>query len=267
MNGMADRLRDWLAGDEPVAMVRIESTRGSTPRDSGTAMLVTRDSLAGTIGGGWLEWEAIRTARDWLAGPAAETGAPATGRYILGPEQGQCCGGSVTISLHHAGAGELEELEECERNSTLGDLFLFGAGHVGRAIALAVKPLPLTLHWFDERPEAFGPEEPGIVSANPLTEAARAPSGSAYLVATHSHARDFELCSTILRRDDFVYLGLIGSKTKRARFENGLRKLGLDSGRLTCPIGDANVKDKRPPVIAALTVAELIRRMHEGRRS
>ena len=97
-----------------------------------------------------------------------------------------------------------------------------------------------------------------------VAEVGKAPPQAAYIVLTHSHALDFSLCEAVLRRGDFAYLGLIGSKTKRRRFERGWRELGLPERairRLVCPIGGDALRDKRPPVIAALTAAELAVRL------
>ena len=136
---------------------------------------------------------------------------------------------------------------------------------LGQALATALSPLPLRVHWIDSREGVLNGEiPPGIEpvrAGRPLDEVAAAPAGAAYLVLTHSHALDFEICAAVLERGDFAYLGLIGSATKRAKFERGFRELGISReriGRLVCPIGGGKVRDKRPPVIAALVAAELI---------
>jgi xanthine/CO dehydrogenase XdhC/CoxF family maturation factor len=100
-----------------------------------------------------------------------------------------------------------------------------------------------------------------VVTDRPLAEIERAAAGTAFVVLTHSHALDFALCSAVLEHGDFAYLGLIGSLTKRRRFERGFRELGIPeerAARLVCPIGGDRVRDKRPAVIAALTAAELL---------
>ncbi|HEY0526521.1 MAG TPA: xanthine dehydrogenase accessory protein XdhC [Stellaceae bacterium] len=144
---------------------------------------------------------------------------------------------------------------------------LFGAGHVGRAVAAALAPLPVRLRWVDDRPGEFPavgerPANAEIVATAHVAEQVRvAPPGAAFLVMTHSHPLDYELCEAILRRGDFAYAGLIGSATKRRRFERiFLAKGGTPEAlrRLTCPIGIGHLKDKRPAVIAALVAAELL---------
>ncbi len=255
-------LRRLLAERAPVVLVRVAVAKGSTPREAGVSMLVTADAVHGTIGGGRLEWDAILRARDLLA----DGHARATLEVPLGPASGQCCGGHVTLSLARAGAAELAELVAAAEAERAGWplVLLFGAGHVGKALARALVPLPLRLRWLDGRPDAFpnppleGPEV--LVTEKPLAEIRAAPAATAYVVMTHSHALDFEVCEAILKRGDFTYLGLIGSRSKRTRFERGWRKLGRTDEqiqRLVCPIGGP-LRDKRPPVIAALAAAELL---------
>jgi xanthine dehydrogenase accessory protein XdhC len=251
-----------LASGRAAIEVRVEAARGSTPREAGTAMLVTAGDIAGTVGGGRLEWQAIARAREMLV--RGETVARLD--VPLGPAVGQCCGGHVTLALGTADRATLERLREQERAAAVDypQVLLFGAGHVGRAIAAALAPLPLRVRWIDGRDNAFPSEiPPGIEvvrSPSAVAEVEAADGDAAFLVLTHSHAIDFELCAAVLARE-FAYLGLIGSATKRAKFERGLRELGFGPaaiGRLVCPIGSRGVRDKRPPVIAALVAAELI---------
>jgi xanthine dehydrogenase accessory factor len=144
-------------------------------------------------------------------------------------------------------------------------VLLFGAGHVGKAIVHALAPLPFRIAWIDSRGDAFPPDLPPqvskVVSASPPGEAARAPAGALYLVMTHSHPLDLEICARVLERDDFAFLGLIGSETKRARFASRLRAVGIPPhrlSRLTCPIGIPGVGSKEPAAIAAAVAAQLL---------
>jgi xanthine dehydrogenase accessory protein XdhC len=263
MSGLASILRALLERAEPAVVVSVTEVKGSAPREAGTHMLVTAQASHGTIGGGSLEWEAITRARALLG----EGAASATMRLPLGPELGQCCGGFVSLRLQRADqalCAELEVLEAREREK-LPLVLLFGAGHVGKALAWALAPLPLRLRWIDGRADAFperaipGPEV--VVSDRLLDEVDAAPPGTAYLVLTHSHALDSMICAAALQRGDFAYLGLIGSRTKRAQFERGFRDLGIPQAqidRLVCPIGGGRLRDKRPAVIAALVAAELL---------
>ncbi|UEM23645.1 xanthine dehydrogenase accessory protein XdhC [Skermanella mucosa] len=261
MTGLAPVLKAMLARGERAALVTVAGARGSTPREPGARMLVGPAATAGTIGGGRLEWDAIARARA-LAGPEEMVDVP------LGPAIGQCCGGHVTLRLEQADAALLDriEAEESAAAARLPRVLLFGAGHVGKAIASALAPLPLDMLWIDGRAEEFPQAMPGttvrrVVTEAPLDMVAEAPPGSSYLVLTHLHALDFQITEAVLRRGDFAYAGLIGSATKRRRFERTFTAHGGDPGvldRLTCPIGSALHRDKRPEVIAALVAAELL---------
>ncbi|MBP2299353.1 xanthine dehydrogenase accessory protein XdhC [Azospirillum picis] len=260
---LSTTLADRLALDQPTVLVTVAEARGSTPREEGAGMLVGRDSCAGTVGGGRLEWTAIAAARRMLEdGSALETlDLP------LGPATGQCCGGHVVLRLERAAAATVATLQERERRAAdaCPTLLLFGAGHVGRAMVAAFAPLPLRLWWIDSRaeefPAALPPGVERVLTDSPLDPLAAAPAGTGYLVLTHSHALDFEITEAALRRGDAAYVGMIGSATKRAKFERWFRARGRGEAALaglTCPIGAALTSDKRPEVIAALAAAELL---------
>ena len=260
---LASALREWLGDGEPVARVLITRARGSTPRETGAAMLVTARESRGTIGGGTLEWEAVARARALLAneGDSLDLEMP------LGPALGQCCGGHVSLRIERADGRVLREMEAADQaeRAALPLVLMFGAGHVGHALARAMAPLPLRLRWIDGRAEEFGAVIPdgveAVVTDSWEGEIARAPAGAACLVLTHSHSLDARITAAALERNDFAYVGLIGSRSKRRRFERGFRDIGIAEDRiasLVCPIGDRGIRDKRPAVIAALAAAELI---------
>jgi xanthine dehydrogenase accessory factor len=147
----------------------------------------------------------------------------------------------------------------------LTQLYLFGAGHVGRALVLALAPLPFVVTWVDPRPGAFPAHIPGNVSCvgegEPVRVLEQAPDNSLIAVMTHSHALDLDLVTAALKSQRFGYVGLIGSATKRARFVSAMSKFGLAKGdidRLVCPIGLQEIEDKAPAAIAASTVAQLL---------
>lgn len=144
-------------------------------------------------------------------------------------------------------------------------LILFGAGHVGRALVLALAPLPFAVTWVDSRPDAFPSLVPAATTVrrldDPAAALAPAAAGTFVLVMTHSHPLDLALVDAALRDDRFPYVGLIGSATKRARFEKRLRETGVAAARiasLVCPIGVGGIRSKVPAVIAAATAAELL---------
>lgn len=263
MSGLAALLEELLAAGRPAVLVTIVATRGSVPREVGARMLVHAAGSAGTVGGGELEWRAIARARTMLESGERE----ALLELVLGPELGQCCGGRATLRLERADARLLERLaaaEEAER-AARPRVLLFGAGHVGRALARVLAPLPLRIGWIDPRPDAFPADPPAgvelLAEARPVRLLEEAAEVAGVLVVTHSHALDFALVAAALARDDPAHVGLIGSASKRARFLSGLRALGLAEARiarLVCPIGGTTA-DKRPEVVALLAAAELWR--------
>ena len=149
-------------------------------------------------------------------------------------------------------------------------LVMFGAGHVAQAVARAFAPLPFHLDWLasreDLRPEAGGTSA-DILSEDELEACLEAaPADAFFAIFTHSHDLDYRLTRAALRRGDFRYLGLIGSATKRVRFERRLRDDGLtdtDLSRLTCPIGIPALKSKAPSVIAVALAAELLQLLED----
>ncbi|MBR1221728.1 xanthine dehydrogenase accessory protein XdhC [Bradyrhizobium sp. U87765 SZCCT0131] len=261
--GLAETLATFLAAGIDVARVVVADARGSTPREAGAAMLVTVDQTEGTIGGGRFEWDAIAVARELLA----SGGSHRTLEIPLGPAIGQCCGGHVTLTIARADAQTLAAMitSEAAERASRPQILIFGAGFVGRALASALAPLPFHVRLIDNRAAEFaGFDARGIVQVvtdRTLTEVEAAPTDAAYLVMTHSHALDALIAGAVLERGDFRYLGIIGSRTKRKRFEAAFRQQGIDArdiARITCPIGSPSVRDKRPAVIAALAAAELI---------
>ena len=131
-------------------------------------------------------------------------------------------------------------------------LYLFGAGHVGRALVLALAPLPFEVIWIDPRPAAFPRAVPGnvtlIEALHPVSELKNAPDGSFVFVMSHSHALDLAIADAALRNPQIAHVGVIGSATKRARFEKRLREAGVAEDRiasLICPIGIAGHRIER----------------------
>jgi len=252
----------WLAAGRPAMLVQVLEARGSVPREAGTRMLVAADRVAGTIGGGHLELQAVRRARALLATGAA---APDDQPIALGPTLGQCCGGALTLRTQPLDAAALAAWPD---EAPLFHLQLYGAGHVGRAIVALLETLPCRMQWIDEREDEFpaGPSAPHIerLCVEPVqAEVHQAPPGAFYLVLTHSHDLDLAITEAILRRGDFGFLGLIGSATKRARFLRRFEQRGVPAhalARLTCPIGLAGIPGKQPAVIAVAVVAQLLQR-------
>jgi xanthine dehydrogenase accessory factor len=254
-------LSAFLAANDAIIRIDVTLAKGSTPREQGAFMLVAKDATFGTIGGGRLEFDAIDAARQMLASDQTE----AELNFALGPEINQCCGGRVVLQLNKLSEPELTTMTETEiiNVNQMPEVLIFGAGHVGRALALALAPLPFRVSLIDPRPHALLPLIHGVVSqALPVPEQAvrNAKPGSSFVVMTHEHSLDFLIINEALRRNDATYVGLIGSKTKKATFRSQfLESGGLESEfeNLVCPIGANPTGDKRPEVIAAFVAAEL----------
>jgi len=252
----------WQAEGRPAVVVAVSRTQGSVPREAGTRMLVAADAVLGTIGGGHLELQAIADARARLT-QGVGAAPPAEQRIALGPGLGQCCGGGLSLRFDALAAVDPSTWPEAAPRFTLQ---LYGAGHVGRAVVRLLATLPCRVQWIDERESEFPTDAPPphveARCVEPVqAEVASAPPGAFYLVLTHSHALDLALAQAILARGDFGWFGLIGSRTKRARFEHRLRERGHDAAlieRITCPIGLPGIVGKEPELIALAVVAQMM---------
>lgn len=259
MRDLRSAALQWQAAARPAVVVCVGATQGSVPREAGTRLLVAADEVRGTIGGGHLELQAIADARALLA----RGGAGFEQRLALGPSLGQCCGGALT--LHFTPLAQ-DTPAAWPLEVPRFHLQLYGAGHVGRAIVQLLAGLPCRVQWVDERESEFpaGPLPPHIekVCVEPVqAEVATAPPGAFFLVLTHSHALDLALAEAILARGDFGWFGLIGSKTKRARFEHRLLARGFAPAlvqRMVCPIGLPGLAGKQPEVLAVSVAAQLL---------
>lgn len=232
--------------------ITITKTAGSVPRDAGTQMMVWPDRTAGTIGGGRLEWDAIAQARTMLA-----NGTQSYQRSIpLGPQLGQCCGGSVSLDWAMADA---------MTPPVARPLWIYGAGHVGRAIVNVMSPLPdFDITWVDTGADRF-PETDvtTLVATNPAHVVKHAPHDADHIILTYSHDMDLALCHAVLSHQ-FHTAGLIGSATKWARFKTRLTALGhtpAQISRIACPIGDPAL-GKHPAALALGVATAMITSGH-----
>lgn len=185
----------------------------------------------------------------------------------LGPEIGQCCGGRVEVLIRLIDrAIEQRLIADAEAEEAhLPHVYIFGGGHVGQALASTIALLPVHGVVIETRAEALE-DMPETVETRltpmPEAEVRNAPAGTAFAILTHDHALDFLIVAEALKRNDAAYVGMIGSKTKKATFKNWFLKSAEGSeaefSRLVSPIGGDAVKDKRPPVIAALAAAEIM---------
>ncbi len=239
----------------PGVLCTLVKVVGSAPQDVGAKMWVSAEGFTGTLGGGRFEAEVLAHARAMLAsgGEAAHLK-----EYVLCKEMGQCCGGRVEVFF---------DLMARERT-----VVLFGAGHVGRAVAQVLSGMPLRLRVVDPRPEWARaedfPPDASVRCTEPLDYARsrRWSADDAACVFTHSHDLDYLLVEHLLGQS-LGYLGLIGSEHKadvfRARLKSGLDKDRAESveslweERVRCPIG-APVSSKNPKIIAVSIANELL---------
>lgn len=294
-------LRAAVARHGRVVRVVIAGLKGSSPREVGAAMLVWETGQSGTIGGGALEFAAANTARgqrarstltrhalgpelgqccggavtllsevyeaedaaalepDLIARPAGGEGAdmPMAVRRLVSRARAQ----GETIAPQLVEGWMIEPVHRPARQ-----VWVWGAGHVGRALTDVLAPLPdVSVTWVDTGPERFPDTVPTSVTvvpaANPADLVTHAPAGAEHLIVTYSHALDLELCHRLLGRG-FIFAGLIGSASKWARFRSRLGALGHKPGqiaRITCPIGDPAL-GKHPQQIAVGVAAEFLQR-------
>lgn len=231
--------------------VTVTEVQGSAPREAGAAMLVRATDTLGSIGGGALEWEAMRIARRMLADGQDR----AEHRLPLGPGLGQCCGGAVSLRF--------EAADRLERPAG-APLWVWGAGHVGRAVVAVLAPLPeMAITWIDDAPDRFPDPVPDavdrVVAADMPRLMAHAPQAAHHLILTYSHEIDLALCHAALVQG-FASCGLIGSETKWARFRTRLTALGhqdAEISRISCPIGDPRL-GRHPQAIAVGVAGRLL---------
>ncbi|GAA2454431.1 xanthine dehydrogenase accessory protein XdhC [Agromyces soli] len=261
-----DALQRLREARTPAVIVTMAMVRGHAPRNGGAKMVVSADGLFGTVGGGNLEATAVRRARELLAAGVAEPelltltlSDKANAEYGV-----QCCGGEVTMLL--------------EPVRTVPAVAVFGIGHVGLELARVLARHPLELHLVDSRPEMLAADrlgEPGRtgplgdavaevrVHHAPVPEAALAelPPGAHVLVMTHDHVEDLAIVETALRTPGLGSIGLIGSRSKWARFRGKLHELGHDDealARVTTPIGIDGIGSKLPAAIAVSVAARVL---------
>ncbi len=321
-------------------LVTLHQIMGSAPRESGCRMIVTTDSISGSIGGGNLEFTAIAQARQMLneSHGAAQLQQP----FGLGPALNQCCGGAVNLHFERIPNGQVQWLDDLiaaqsaaspiilvsavdavepthhviQENSNQPEnlpdaiwlaarelmqtpvvaritnnshtvletdkgnwcleriedqqpqLYLFGAGHVGQEVARMLRGLPFKFSWIDQRPDVFPAEAAEyctLIGSDPVATVAQAKRDSIFVVMTHSHQLDEDICHAILQRQDtnweFRWLGLIGSATKRKRFVHRLQQRDITAAqlqRLVCPVGLSGIHGKQPATIALSLMAQLM---------
>lgn len=262
---------EWLDGvractdaGRPFVLVTIAAVRGHAPRAAGTKMVVTSDRAYGTVGGGDLEARALDRARDMLATGDAQPELTTVRLTPQGGEHGvQCCGGEVQVLLDPV-------------HTARPTIAIFGAGHVGRALASTLSTVAVSIVLVDSRRQQLAQAQlpTGALAHlhtrhHPVPESAieDLPPGSHVVILTHDHAEDIAILDVALRRRDLGYIGLIGSTAKWSHFRGKLSAQGhtdADLARVTTPIGIPGVPGKTPGAIAIATAAQLVTVLADG---
>ncbi len=249
------------SSQQPTILIEVAGTKGSAPREQGAFMLVTASTQCGTIGGGQLEYMAIAHAHAMLQGKSDKTSLD----IALGPEIGQCCGGRAGLTFRHTNNQLFDALTArlSDNAAHFPAVYIFGAGHTGRALARALSLLPLRVIAVECRAQELESLPANVqprLEAMPESIVSQIEPGASVVILTHDHALDFLIAAESLKRTDLAYVGMIGSATKRATFTRWIAREheGVSAQLLTTPIGGSQINDKRPEVIAALTTAEVL---------
>ena len=229
-------------------LVSVVNVLGSAPREIGTRMIVSSDTQWGTIGGGNLEYEITKRARQILKD---KCNLAVVSDMSLGAKLGQCCGGRVQVLM--------------EPVNSKPKLVVFGAGHVGKELVDIAAELPINIDWIDERQEQFPNKSyqnvKQIIPIDSTLVLEDLEGHEAVVILTHNHALDLSLCESLMRLKHRAYIGLIGSRTKWKRFENQLLQRDFSPelvSQIQCPVGVRGVASKNPRAIAISILAQLL---------
>lgn len=301
-------INDSLKAGNACALISVVATKGSTPREVGARIVANvKGGFQGTIGGGNLEHNCIHFALNMLGDDAQnfhlekhllgpdmgqccggavtvliEKFNPKMQSQVQNFADAEAKGKFLARVLLADNAitreftdGDTEQLGLTGTNQIIEEfgqpnlpIYLFGAGHVGRALMLNLAVLPFDVTWVDSRKSEF----PSAVPANfkkiyldkPHEILATAPSEAQIIILTHDHDVDFDIAFTALAMNRFDYVGMIGSKTKKARFKSRFKAAGLDkplADKLNTPLGIAGISSKKPSAIAISIVAEILSRI------
>lgn len=307
MSNVWQHIQKSLAAGKSCALISVVETKGSTPREVGARIVLNdQGGFHGTIGGGNLENASIQKAQKLLTEntqqihlqkhllgpdmgqccggavtvlievftpnqlPEIEPFAKAElyGEfYILGDITEHSVSRKITLNSDPLGLDSVNILGETFAQKQT-PIYLFGAGHVGKALMLHLASLPFDVTWVDSRKAEFPKAVPANFTMHCLNQPhkilAQAPDNAQIFILTHDHDVDFEIVSTALQMDRFAYVGMIGSKTKKARFISKFKKLGMPQNiinQMTTPIGLTTIKSKKPQSVAISIIADLLSRI------
>jgi xanthine dehydrogenase accessory factor len=291
----------------PMVRAVVVSCAGSCPREVGADMLVWADRAEGTIGGGALEHDVIAASRTMIAAPATKWQREVRAYHLgpdlnqccggavsillerFGPEESRDIEGLMAqpnlaavvrplvtgAPMRRASESQPKLSSQAADDAEFSEplmtprtpLFIYGAGHVARALVRVLEGLPFQVTWIDIERTRFPRDIPAsvaiLVHDEPQSVVGQAPSSAFHLVMTHSHELDEAIVAAILQRGAFNYLGLIGSATKAARFRQRLLRVGIGAelvDRISAPIGLQGLSGKAPAVIAVSVAADLLMR-------
>ena len=298
-------IQAFLSTGSPCALISVIETKGSTPREVGACIVVNqKGEFFGTIGGGNMENTSLLDAqkllqrpqdtvviKKYLLGPElgqccggavkimSEVFLPERLEEIKALAQAEAEGPSISTAIigeNHVARSIKDGTAQSVGMESDGKLienfgtknhsiYVFGAGHVGRALMLTLAPLPFDVTWIDSREGEFPKVMPSnfkaINHSEPHTLLTSVPDEAVILILTHDHAMDFDIVFAALKMARFAYIGVIGSKTKKARFISRLKKAGLSQDLIdpmACPIGITGIKSKKPAAIAVAITAEIL---------
>ena len=248
-----------------VILATIIKAKGSVPRNENVSMVISSSMQFGTIGGGELEYQITRKSKSLL------NTFNCNQKIIelpLGPSLGQCCGGFVKIQLNKFKNGKDLLLKNNLKEQIINknqNLYIFGAGHVAKALLSKLDGVGFNVFVIDSRENFISKINVDyvfpILSKEHNVIIKNTPSKSYYLIMTHSHQLDLTICDLLLKKNDYEFIGLIGSKTKKTRFTKRLMEIGYDQksiNNIECPIGINSIKGKEPDVIAISIIARLL---------
>jgi len=229
------------------ALCIVIDTKGSAPRKTGAKMLVlSNGSIHGSIGGGALEMKVIQDAIGVISSKM-----PSTFKHQLVHDHGMCCGGTVEIFI--------EPIVNRKK------LYIFGAGHIGKSLAIFAEKLDFNVSLIDERDNSFsGVEQNGIAlhlaKHKKILKELQFDTNTFIAVVTHNHAYDREIVEYCAKQPH-AYLGMIGSERKveiaKKTFKAGNKLNDKEMKGIDWPMG-IQINAQTPGEIAVSILAKMI---------
>ncbi len=254
------KLSKNISFNKKIVKAKIIEVKGSSPNNLDDIILISTDTIFGTIGGGNLEYLVIDAARKLIDNNIANK----VMSIPLGPGIGQCCGGyvQVKLSLHSNSKDALKN--ENFVNNVKPNLYVFGSGHIGQALISKLENINFNTFIIDSREDYLRMTNIKnvnyLLSKKPWEIVSKLEDNSYFIVLTHSHDYDLKILNEILKKNN-IFVGLIGSLTKKKRFykrliDNGYNKSIVE--KIECPIGIDIGNSKDPNEIAFSIITRII---------